>query len=49
MEPLIRERRVDQLAVRAGNPAVLDGVERLDVEVDRGGGVVDVRCGSTAG
>src|SRR4051812_24074966 len=32
---------MDQLAVRPGYPAVLDRTERLHVEVDRGGGVVD--------
>ena len=40
-EPLIASAGVHQLAVRSGQPDLFDGIERLDVEVDGGGGVVD--------
>ena len=39
------QRRVDQLAVGVRHPAVFGGAERLDVEVDGGGGVVDDEVG----
>ena len=32
---------MDQLAVRTGNATVFDGIEGLDIEIDRGRGVVD--------
>ena len=40
-EAVDAERGMDKLSVRAGNAAVFDGIERLDVEVDGGSGVID--------
>ena len=45
MDPLMERRRGS--ACRPGrHSAVLDGAERLDVEVDRRGGIVDDKVGT---